>query len=102
MSQVQVEYPAPAVIGQEKFSPLSQGQGFLGLPGDGSSASRFLRAAAYVMTMVPAADAAGQEVAAFHALNNFDIPDGAMHGTGSTGAPRQVSLSNGTFAPITL
>ena len=85
MPSLQAENPAPAIIAGVSLAPLSQGQGFVGLPGDGSSPSRFVRAASYVMTMTPAADAATQEVAAFHALNNFDIPDGAMRGTGSTG-----------------
>lgn len=145
LPSLQAENPAPVSINQVAFEPLSQGQGFLGLPGDGSSPSRFLRAAALVMTMTPAADAPGQEVAALHAVNNFDIPDGAMRGTGSTGlsqndrttwssvsslsakryivrvesnptpvvidfattdltpgAPRQVSLASGTFAPLVL
>lgn len=80
--------PAPVSIGGVEFPPLSQGQGFVGLPGDGSSPSRFLRAAGYASTMTPAADAASQELAAFHALNNFDIPDGVMAGVGSTGRPQ--------------
>lgn len=77
--------PAPIDINGQTLSPVSQGQGFMGLPGDGSSASRFLRAASYVMTMKPQESAADQEMAAFHALNNFDIPDGVMAGIGATG-----------------
>lgn len=80
--------PTPITINGQTFSPVSQGQGFMGLPGDGSSASRFLRATSYVMTMTQQESAAEQEMAAFHALNNFDIPDGVMAGIGATGQPQ--------------
>lgn len=80
--------PASVEVNGESFSPVSQGHGFMGIPGDGSSTSRYLRATGYVWTMIPQNDAAAQELAAFHALNNFDIPDGVMAGTGSTGLPQ--------------
>lgn len=80
--------PAPAKVNGVDFAPISQGQGFMGIPGDGGSPSRFLRATGYVWTMTPQKDAQAQEMAAFHALNNFDIPDGVMAGTGSTGLPQ--------------
>lgn len=80
--------PAPAEVNGVTFAPVSQGQGFMGIPGDGGSPSRFLRATGYVWTMTAQKDAATQEMAAFHALNNFDIPDGVMAGTGATGLPQ--------------
>ena len=80
--------PAPVEVNGARFSPVSQGQGFMGIPGDGSSTSRYLRATGYVWTMIAQKDAPSQELAAFHALNNFDIPDGVMAGTGSTGLPQ--------------
>jgi len=77
--------PAPIEIRGVEFAPLSQGQGFVGLPGDSGSAGRFLRATAYVMTLQPPADAATLEELSLHALNNFDIPVGMMSGVGATG-----------------
>lgn len=77
--------PAPVTINGVEFAPLSQGQGFVGLPGDSGSASRFLRATAYVMTLTPAADAPALEMLSLHALNNFDIPVGMMSGVSAAG-----------------
>ncbi|MDH6422740.1 linear amide C-N hydrolase [Aurantimicrobium minutum] len=88
LPSLQALNPAPVKINGVDFAPVSQGQGFMGIPGDGSSPSRYLRATGYVWTMLPQKDAASQEIAAFHALNNFDIPDGVMAGTGSTGLPQ--------------
>ena len=88
LPSLQALNPAPVEVNGQSFSPVSQGQGFMGIPGDGSSTSRYLRATGYVWTMVPQKDAPSQELAAFHALNNFDIPDGVMAGTGSTGLPQ--------------
>ncbi len=66
-------------------APLSQGQGFVGLPGDSGSAARFLRATAYVMTLLEPDDAAALEMLTFHALNNFDLPAGVMTGVSAGG-----------------
>jgi len=59
------------------FSPLGQGSGMLGLPGDFTPPSRFIRATAFSQ----AAPGAPTEIAAirqaFHILNNFDIPHGS-------------------------
>jgi choloylglycine hydrolase len=50
----------------------------LGLPGDFTPPSRFVRAVAFVNTMVPAKDAADAVSAASVMLNNFDIPKGLV------------------------
>jgi choloylglycine hydrolase len=88
LPSLQALNPAPVKVGSVDLAPISQGQGFMGIPGDGSSTSRYLRATGYVWTMTPQKDGPAQEMAAFHALNNFDIPDGVMAGTGSTGLPQ--------------
>lgn len=77
--------PAPVTIHGVDFAPLSQGQGFVGLPGDSGSTGRFLRATGYVMTLTPPDDAEALEHLSLHALNNFDIPVGFMSGVGGTG-----------------
>lgn len=69
-------------LGSMKLSPISGNSGFLGLPGDATSPSRFVRAAFYRNT-APKLDSAFETVAqAFHILNNFDIPMGIQHPAG--------------------
>lgn len=59
--------------------PLGHGSGMLGLPGDYTSPSRFVRATFY-QTTAPVQDTGFDAVVqAFHILNNFDIPIGTQH-----------------------
>lgn len=61
------------------LKPLGHGSGMLGLPGDFTSPSRFVRAAFY-QTTAPVLDTGFDTVVqAFHILNNFDIPIGSQH-----------------------
>ena len=66
----------PVSIFGETYTQLGQGSGMLGLPGDFTPPSRFVRAAVFSATAIPAknADKGIQQV--FHILNNFDIPVG--------------------------
>ena len=57
---------------------LSQGTGAVGLPGDFSSVSRFVRLAFFADTMVRPTDAVEGVNTMVHVLNNFDIPEGAV------------------------
>ena len=58
---------------------LGHGSGNLGLPGDFTSPSRFVRAA-FFQTTAPMWDTGFETVTqAFHILNNFDIPVGSQH-----------------------
>jgi len=50
----------------------------LGLPGDYTSPSRFVRAAAFANTILPSKDVEEGIFRAFHTLNAFDIPKGAI------------------------
>lgn len=62
-----------------RFAPWSTGGGMNGLPGDLSSQSRFVRAA-FLVANAPAFDDAAQGMGlAFHILNQFDIPPGAVN-----------------------
>ena len=65
-------------IGDLVVKPLGVGSGMLGLPGDYTPPSRFLRAVALRNTVRPmeTGDRAIEE--AFRILNNFDIPLGAV------------------------
>ena len=77
----------PVEVGGVTLTPFGQGTGMLGMPGDFTPPSRFVRAVAYSTSVLPSS--AGQETVlqAFHILNNFDIPKGTardqqkdMHG----------------------
>jgi len=56
--------------------PLPKGSGSLGLPGDFSSTSRFIRAAFFSQTIIPPIDENETRDVLFHLLNLFDIPIG--------------------------
>jgi len=57
---------------------FGQGSGLLGLPGDFTSPSRFVRAAFFSASAVPSATSDQAVLQAFHILNQFDIPVGAV------------------------
>lgn len=58
---------------------LGHGSNNLGLPGDFTSPSRFVRAA-FFQTTAPTWDTGFETIVqAFHILNNFDIPIGSQH-----------------------
>lgn len=70
-------------IGSEKLGPVTlsatgSGSGLLGLPGDFTPPSRFVRAAVFSQAAVPNANAEDAVFAAFHILNQFDIPKGSV------------------------
>jgi choloylglycine hydrolase len=72
-----VEAP-PLEIGGETFAPLGSGSGMLGVPGDPTPPSRFVRALAMTLSAAPQKDAAQTVRLAEHLLNNFDIPMGLV------------------------
>lgn len=64
----------------KKILGLGQGSGMLGLPGDFTPPSRFVRAVAFSKTALPVESAREGVLQAFHLLNQFDIPKGAAQG----------------------
>ena len=66
----------PITINGETFDALGQGTGMLGLPGDFTPPSRFIRAVAFSATAIPEKNAQRGAYQVFHLLNNFDIPVG--------------------------
>ena len=58
------------------MASFGAGSGFLGLPGDVTPPSRFVRAAFFQTTAPKQATATGTIRQAFQILNNFDIPIG--------------------------
>ena len=77
-SNLRPQAPAPRSIDGVSLAPFGAGSGMLGLPGDFTPPSQFIRAVAFVNTMVPVKDAAEAVSAASVMLNNFDIPKGLV------------------------
>lgn len=77
----------PLTINGKSFPQFSTGGGQVAQPGDYSSQSRFIRAAFLVASAPKFKDAAEGIPLAFHLLNQFDIPPGAIQTTadGSAG-----------------
>lgn len=77
--------PAPIVKDGIRYSGTGQGSGALGLPGDYTPPSRFVRTAYLVSTSIRMDDAKKTVNLAEHILNNVDIPYGSIRGPkGST------------------
>lgn len=65
-------------LGDIKIDQTGQGSGLLGLPGDFTPPSRFIRAVAFSQAAAPTADGAAAMKLAFHILDNFDLPPGSV------------------------
>lgn len=77
---------APAIdVKGLTLQQFSQGSGLHGLPGDFTSPSRFVRAAVFSTTAIPSNNAEETIFQAFHILNQFDIPVGAVREKVSNG-----------------
>ncbi len=67
----------PVKLGSVTLDPFGQGSGMLGIPGDFTPPSRFVRAVAFSHSVLPSKTGDDAVLEAFHVLNNFDIPKGA-------------------------
>jgi choloylglycine hydrolase len=65
------------------FKPLGGGSGMIGLPGDFTPPSRFVRAVAYTQTARPTNTANETVYEVFRILDNFNLPLGAAEGAGN-------------------
>jgi choloylglycine hydrolase len=70
----------PVEVTGIKLPGFGQGSGMLGLPGDFTPPSRFIRAVAFSQSAVSVTTAHEGVLQAFHILNQFDIPKGAARG----------------------
>jgi choloylglycine hydrolase len=64
------------------FKPLGGGSGMIGLPGDFTPPSRFVRAVAFSKTARPTETGDETVYELFRILDNFNVPLGAAEGTG--------------------
>lgn len=67
---------APKKIEGVELAPFGQGSGMVGLPGDFTPPSRFVRASIFSATAIPSVNADDAVFQLFHVLNQFDIPVG--------------------------
>jgi choloylglycine hydrolase len=70
--------PASKTIADITLSPLGQGAGLVGMPGDFTPPSRFVRIAIFTHTAPTFSSELEAVMHAFHMLNNFDIPKGSV------------------------
>ena len=92
-------YPGSAAdhkLSQQPLHPIGGNSGFLGLPGDATPPSRFVRAAFYRATAPQQPTGEQTILQAFHLLNNFDVPIGIEHPAGK--APDMPSATQWTSA----
>jgi choloylglycine hydrolase len=87
---------APVDMSGYVLTGLGQGTGLLGLPGDFTPPSRFVRAVAFSQTAVPSDTAEQCVQQAFHLLNQFDLPRGAIRAADS--GKIEVEFTNWTIA----
>jgi choloylglycine hydrolase len=78
-------------LGDVSLDPFGAGSGLLGLPGDFTPPSRFVRAAIFSQSAVPNASADDAVLAAFHILNQFDIPKGSVRNSAVGGEMSEIT-----------
>ncbi|CRX38461.1 linear amide C-N hydrolase [Estrella lausannensis] len=66
----------PITLNGVTLKPFGEGSGMVGMPGDFTPPSRFVRAAIYSTTAIPSKNAEEGILQVFHILNQFDIPIG--------------------------
>ncbi len=86
----------PLDLDGTELTQLGQGAGMHGLPGDFTPPSRFVRAVAFTASAQPSATGAEAVLAAFHILNQFDIPKGSVRdkATGGVELTQWTSVSD--------
>jgi choloylglycine hydrolase len=87
---------SPKDVQDEKLGPVTlsatgSGTGMLGLPGDFTPPSRFVRAAMFSQAATANADAEDAVFSAFHILNQFDIPKGSVINASVGGAQPEIT-----------
>ena len=68
-------------VGDLDFTPLGSGSGMIGLPGDFTPPSRFIRAVAFTATARKTPDGPETMYEMFRILDNFNVPLGAAEGS---------------------
>jgi len=85
------------VINGVTFKPTGAGSGMLGLPGDNTPASRFVRLAAWGQTVRPTETASETSYELFRILDNFNLPLGPDGGEGASGENEDGQMRSSTL-----
>lgn len=90
--------PNRQIAGDVELKPLGGGSGMLGLPGDFTPPSRFVRAAFLSSTAPECRTSSETVMQAFHLLNNFDVPVGFQNPEGKVpeGLPSATQITSVT------
>lgn len=92
----------PLVINGAEFAPFGEGSGMVGLPGDFTPPSRFVRASIFSSTVNPVENSEQGIFTAFHLLNQFDIPVGTIRGTINGVTYSDYTMMTTAYDPTTL
>ena len=87
----------PIKLEGQKLAAIGAGSGWLGLPGDYTPPSRFVRAVALSGTAYDDADSAGAARTALHILGSFDIPKGTIRDRAPEGVTAAQAAGLGDF-----
>ncbi|HMM37584.1 MAG TPA: choloylglycine hydrolase family protein [Desulfovibrio sp.] len=79
-------------IGELDFTPLGAGSGMIGLPGDNTPPSRFIRAVAWTQTARKTATAGEAVYEVFRIMDDFNLPLGPGAAEGHAGAQAPAGL----------
>ncbi len=82
----------PVALSSIKFAQFGEGSGLHGLPGDYTPPSRMVRAVVFTQSAPQSATGPEAVLQAFHILNAFDIPVGAVRGDPQEGAHADYTL----------
>lgn len=91
--QLSPNSPSPIIKDGVTYAATGQGAGALGLPGDYSPPSRFVKIAYLLNTAKPVSDAKAAVNLSQHLLNTVDIPRGAVRGTKGTADENQIDYT---------
>src|SRR4029079_7787096 len=80
-----------ANFGPVTLPAFGSGSGLHGMPGDFTPPSRFVRAAVFSQSAVANATADDAVLAAFHILNQFDIPEGSVQNSAIGGTANEIT-----------
>jgi len=92
----------PIEVAGSTFEAFGQGSGLLGLPGDFTPPSRFVRASVFSSTAIPEANTERAVLQVFHILNNFDIPVGVAREQAQSEVLTDYTMLTTARDPLTL
>jgi choloylglycine hydrolase len=96
VNQTAMDVPTLALAG-EAIAPLGQGTGMLGLPGDFTPPTRFVRAVAFASSARTPATAADGVCTVMHLLSSFDITKGVIRDAVPEGLTAKEAVGLGDY-----